>query len=181
MKKLFLLAVFLGAAAGLIAAQDFGFGPAEGDYGVSAPAVTVGGEVSAELQVFTGDLGSGSKIGGIEPGNIFSGALNFSAAAANAAGVINLKLKPDFETPENMLSLDEAYVSAFFGAFSLEAGLRKLTWGKADSFGPLDVINPLDYSDLSAMSDPQGIKLARPLLHGSLALGAFTKLEGVFV
>jgi hypothetical protein len=59
--------------------------------------------------------------------------------------------------------------------------LRKLTWGKADSLGPLDVINPLDYSDLSAMSVIQSIKIARPLLHASYNLGEFTKIEGVFV
>ncbi|MDR0759145.1 MAG: hypothetical protein LBF74_03430, partial [Treponema sp.] len=68
-----------------------------------------------------------------------------------------------------------------FGNFTVEGGLRKLTWGKADSLGPLDVINPLDYSDLSAMSVIQSIKIARPLLHASYNLGEFTKIEGVFV
>jgi hypothetical protein len=47
--------------------------------------------------------------------------------------------------------------------------------------GPLDVVNPLDMSDLSGMSDPLSLKIARPLVHASLRFGQFSKLEGVFV
>jgi hypothetical protein len=78
--------------------------------------------------------------------------------------------------------VDEAYLTAWFGKLDLEAGLRKLTWGKADASGPLDVINPLDNADLSAMdmNDAASLKIARPLVHASVRLGQFTKLEGVF-
>jgi hypothetical protein len=47
--------------------------------------------------------------------------------------------------------------------------------------GPLDVINPLDYADLSDLSDTMKLKIPRPLVHASLVLGQFSKLEGVFV
>jgi hypothetical protein len=47
--------------------------------------------------------------------------------------------------------------------------------------GPLDVVNPLDYSDLSDLSDMMNLKIARPLVHASFRFGQFSKLEGVFV
>jgi hypothetical protein len=48
--------------------------------------------------------------------------------------------------------------------------------------GPLDVVNPLDYSDLSNLGgDMIDLKIARPLVHASLLFGQFSRLEGVFV
>jgi hypothetical protein len=51
--------------------------------------------------------------------------------------------------------------------------------------GPLDVINPRDYSDLTvlvdSLSDGKAQKIARPLIHASWDLGSFSKIEGVFV
>jgi hypothetical protein len=48
--------------------------------------------------------------------------------------------------------------------------------------GPLDVVNPLDYSDLSKFSDDLNeIKIARPLFLLSWNIGNFSKVEGVFV
>jgi hypothetical protein len=79
------------------------------------------------------------------------------------------------------VAIDEAYISAYFGSLDIEAGLRKLTWGKADSSGPLDIINPLDYSDLSGLGDSDSLKIARPLIRASFHLGQFSKLESVFV
>jgi hypothetical protein len=92
-------------------------------------------------------------------------------------GVINLNIQPT----DQPIEIDEAYVRAYFGKVDVEGGLRKLTWGKADSMGPLDVINPIDYSDLTDLSDMMNLKIARPLVHISLFLGQFSKLEGVFV
>jgi hypothetical protein len=185
-------ALALAAVFSILAQEDFGFGfggedggmaPASGGGGFDSPitGASISGKAQAELLFFAEEFKSRDAIGNIQPGNIFSGELNFSAGGSNADGVINLKLRPDFKDPAKILSLDEAYVRAFFGNFNIEGGLRKLTWGKADSLGPLDVINPLDYSDLSAMSDVQSIKIARPLLHASYSIGSFTKIEGVFV
>jgi hypothetical protein len=51
--------------------------------------------------------------------------------------------------------------------------------------GPLDVINPRDYSDLTVLvdsiSDSMAQKIARPLVRVSWNAGSFTKLEAVFV
>jgi len=161
-----------------LAAQDFGFG--FGDYetaGISnnAIAVTIGGEASATLLGYVDDFSNGADHTHL--GDIFSGKLNFSAGTSFADGVINLKLQPSTQP----MSIDEAYVRAFFGGLEIEGGLRKLTWGKADSFGPLDVINPLNYSELTDLSDSMNLKIARPLIHASYRVGSFSKIEGVFV
>jgi hypothetical protein len=161
-----------------IHAQDFGFG--FGDYetaGIAnnALAVAIGGEVSASLLGYADDFSNG--MDHTRLGNIFSGRLNFSAGTSFADGKINLKLQPSTQP----VSIDEAYVRAFFGGLEIEGGLRKLTWGKADSFGPLDVINPLNYSELTDLSDSMNLKIARPLIHASYRVGSFSKIEGVFV
>jgi hypothetical protein len=181
MKK-FLDAVVLSMLLIPLSAQDFGFGFDDEDTGsaFSGGGVTVGGEVSASLTGFIDDFS-----GGLEEtrlGDIFSGKLKFTAETSIAAGVINLKLAPGlvYYGEKSPVYVDEAYIHAYFGNVDVEAGLRKLTWGKADSMGPLDVINPLDYSDLSDMSDVMNLKIARPLVRVSVHLGQFSKLEGVF-
>jgi hypothetical protein len=114
-------------------------------------------------------------------GNVFTGKPNITASAFNADGVINLKLKPVFDGSASPVALDEAYLRAYFGALSVEGGLRKLTWGKADSFGPLDVVNPLDYRDLTDITNLLDRKIARPMIHAIYRIGSFSKLEGVFI
>jgi hypothetical protein len=168
-----------------ISAQDFGFGFGdEADTagslntgGGGIPAVAISGEVSASLLAYPDDFSEGADHTRL--GDIFSGKLNFSASTSVAEGVIALKLTPT----DSPIAIDEAYVRAYYGGFDIEAGLRKLTWGKADSFGPLDVVNPLDYTDLSEMEAEElmKIKIARPLVHTSLRLGQFSKAEAVFV
>jgi hypothetical protein len=169
------------------AQDDFGFGfsdeEAEGDSGSGEAVsgfgtVSIGGEVSASLTGFVGDFSDAEKV---DLGDLFEAGLNFSASGANAEAVINLKLTPVFDGSSSPLSVDEAYIRAYFGSFDVEGGLRKLTWGKADILGPLDVINPLDFSDYTRMNDAGDMKIARPLLHASFRIGSFTKLEGVFV
>jgi len=177
---------------GSIYAQEFGFGfgdDEDGDTGAGNSmggalgggglSVTVGGEVSASMLGYVDDFSGG--LDNIELGDIFSGQLTFSAKTSNADGVINLNVEPS----ESPISIDEAYLRGFFGSFEIAAGLRKLTWGKADSMGPLDVINPLDTAQIyTAMADSNSlmsVKIARPLVHASFRFGQFSKIEGVFV
>jgi hypothetical protein len=123
----------------------------------------------------------------VKLGDIFGGKLNFAAETSRADAVINLEFAPGpvYYDKKSPVFIDEAYVRSYFGDFEIEGGLRKLTWGKADALGPLDVINPLDYSDFSAMSqavsDLMNLKIARPLIHASYRIGSFSKIEGVFV
>ena len=165
-------------------AQDFGFGFSDNETEMSSSGsktvqVELGGEASASMIGYTSDIKEGPDH--VALGDIFSGKLKFSASNAFADGIVNLNLVPD----ESPVSIDEAYVRAYFGRFDIEAGLRKLSWGKADSLGPLDVINPLDYSKIFIeMADNVSllnVKIARPLVHAAFRFGEFSKIEGVFV
>jgi hypothetical protein len=176
------LVLFLILPEGATAQESFGFGDSE-NFGFPAspgPSASIGGEASAELKVFIDELDSGNEIKEIRLGDIFSGSLNFKASASIAEAAINLNLAPRFED-SSPVEIDEAYVRAFFGPLAITGGFKKITWGKADSFGPLDLVNPLDYSDLSNLSDPQSVKIARPMVHAAWSIGSFSKLEAVFV
>jgi hypothetical protein len=166
--------------------ESFGFGDGissvpSSSFAPDFSGVKINGEVSAEFLGFTGDFETADKIKQGRLGDVFTGALNFSASGSAADAVINLNLAPVFDGSASPVSIDEAYVRAYFGPVNIEGGIRKLTWGKADSFGPLDVINPLDYTDLTKISDPITVKIGRPLVHVSWGIGNFSKLEGVFV
>jgi hypothetical protein len=187
-RKTFLLSamMFLWLASGNIFAQDFGFGFGDdtdnssttGLFGAGSgntPRVSISGEASASLLAYANIFSDGPDHA--EMGDIFSGKLNFSAGTSIAEAFINLNLTPS-ALP---IDIDEAFIRAYFGNFDVEAGLRKLTWGKADSFGPLDVINPLSYSELTDLRDLMNFKISRPLLRLSYHIGSFSKIEGVFV
>jgi hypothetical protein len=181
----FVSAVFLCTLSPL-AAQNFGFGfdDESGEEAVAGSgerplAVSMGGEVSASLVGYVHDFSEGATHTRL--GDIFSGRLNFSAETSHAEGVINLKLQ-SVEQPFSIDDvIDEAYVRAYFGNFDIEGGLRKLTWGKTDSPGPLDIINSLDYSEMTNLRDTLNRKIARPLIHATYRIGSFSKIEGVFV
>jgi hypothetical protein len=176
------LALLFALPVNAPAQETFGF-DGTGGFGFAdsfGPSISIGGEVKAELAVFYDDFSSFEKMQNTRLGDIFLGSLNFGASASFAEGVINLKIKPVFDGSAPV-EIDEAFVRAFFGPFSLEGGLRKLSWGKADSFGPLDVVNALEYTDLTKLSKPQSIKIARPMIHVSWSIGGFSKLEAVFI
>ena len=174
---------------GNIYAQDFGFGDEDssdntgGAAGNGSLSASIGGEISASMIGYLDDFHEGADQ--TQLGDIFSGKLNFSARTSFAEGNINLKLDPAISPISINDIIDEAYLRAFFGDFEIAAGLRKLTWGKADSFGPLDIINPLDYSrvftEMSDNASLMDIKIARPLVQASFRFGQFSKIEGVFI
>jgi hypothetical protein len=176
------------------AAQDFGFDEGGGteETGGAPFAVNIGGEIGLTLLSYVEDLSNGFDHVW-RPGSVH-GRLNFSAGGSIGEAVINFRLNPaGFITQlqgerdsvyhgfSNIVSLDEAYARAWFGDFEIEAGMRKLVWGKADSMGPLDVINPLDYSELTSLDDLMNIKIANTLIHGSYRFGQSSKIEAVFV
>ncbi|MDR2096376.1 MAG: hypothetical protein LBP76_12805 [Treponema sp.] len=146
----------------------------------AAVAVSISGDISGGLMGFIDDFKTLDTFKGTNLSDIFSGNLNFAVKGGRADAVINLALSPVFDGSSSPIQIDEAYLRAYFGPINLEAGLRKITWGKADSLGPLDVVNPLDYSDLSALSDIFSMKIARPMLHAVWNITDTAKLEVVF-
>jgi len=192
MKNRIIFFTLLAGAALALYAQAFGFESDE-DVGkeASGSSVTVktGGEIAVEFSPYTHDLEKQT----ISFKDMVSGAFNIKATGENieAYAAFNFNadslgelwdesplLKDPTYTP---LIIDEAFLRGYIGPVTIEAGLRKLTWGKADSLGPLDVINPLDYTDLRNLTDIQAVKIARPLFHISWDVNGFSKIEGVFI
>jgi len=181
-------------------AQEFGFGfddeaEAEETVSVSRPAsvVKVSGEIAVELAPYVHDFDKKDNAQAISYRDVVSGKLKLSASAGSVDAYASFNLSADaiselWDVSPNLsdpsytpLIMDEAFLRGFIGPVNIEAGLRKLSWGKADSLGPLDVINPLDYSDLRNISDIQAIKIARPMVHITWNAGGFSKLEAVFI
>jgi hypothetical protein len=173
--------------------------PLAADAGASLPAVSVkiGGEIAVELSPFFNDFQEkdDAQRDDVQPNSLLpiSGKIKFNVSGGNIEAYAALNLTADaigelWNSSEKLqdptytpLFVDEAYLRAFLGPVSIEAGLRKLTWGKADSLGPLDVTNPLDLTDLCNMTDLQAVKIARPLLRVSWNMTGFSKLDAVFI
>jgi len=192
MKNRVIFYTLLAGAALALHAQDFGFGfdeDAGKESSGSSIAVKVGGEIAVEFSPYTHDFDKQI----ISFWDMVSGSLNFKVTGENVEAYTAFNLNADAiselweedtrlgEKNYTPLIIDEAFLRGYIGPVTIEAGLRKLTWGKADSLGPLDVINPLDYTDLRNLTDIQAIKIARPLFHVSWDMDGFSKIEGVFI
>jgi len=189
LKKAFLFTAVVLFINGAIFAQDFGFGSEDEDTSKSSTAFTVGGEISAEAIPYIFDLNDEETL--IDSSwnvklnlaftssyiDIFS-VLNFNSDSINELWTGSSKLKEWNYTP---LIIDELYFRVYISAVNIEAGYRKLTWGRVDANGPLDVINPIDYTDLIDIIDIKERKIARPMVHITWNAGNFSKLEGVFI
>jgi hypothetical protein len=174
-------------------AQDFGFG-FDDDFEdtIQAISLKISGEIAVEMAPYVHDFSKDNSLG-VSFWDMVSGKLNFSFSSSSIDAVANLNLSADsiselWNASPNLrdpsytpLFIDEAFMRAFIGPVNITAGLRKLHWGKADSFGPLDVTNPIDYSDLKSIVDLRESKIARPMIHVNWSTGSFSKLEGVFI
>jgi hypothetical protein len=189
-------------------AQEFGFGFGDDDEGSASGAgsasasglssstgltVKMGGEIAVEMTPYVHDFKEKDNGQTISFWDMVSGNLNFTLSGSNVEAYTSFNLNadsiselwdasPDLSSASyTPLIIDEAFLRAYIGPVNVEAGLRKLTWGKADSLGPLDVTNPLDYTDLRNISDINSIKIARPMLHLTWNTGDFSKLQAVFI
>ena len=192
LKRIVLLLSAVLFSGNLLWAQDFGFGfndnedisPNTGNIasgGSYAPSLSIGGEVSAAIIGYFNDIIEGPEYVNTRDMFALSGKLNFNARSSVAEGIINLNFVPAFVP----VSINEAYLSAFFGSFDISAGLKKLTWGKADQFGPLDVINMLDASkvfiEMADNNNLMNVKIANPVVQASYRFGMFSKIEAVYL
>jgi hypothetical protein len=182
-----LLIVFIN---GIAWAQDFGFGSDD-----SSPPVSVkaGGWITMEMPLYVHDFAKEEGSQEISFWDMVSGNFNLNLSSSHIEAYSSLNLNADslselWNANSNLRSLnytplflDEAYVRAYIGPVNIVTGFRKLTWGKADSPGPLDVTNPTDYTDLRYITDLKASKIARPMVHVTWNTGNFSKLEGVFI
>jgi hypothetical protein len=212
-----LLAALLAAAPFLapgVEAQDFGFGDFGGDgangtesdggfsfgdfsggSGGIGLTVDIAGEVGLTLTSKFKDYRDGMDENDNplslvrQPGALHAN-LDFNTSSSLGDAVVKLRLNPaGFATADDVAALDEAYLRVFFGSFELEAGRRRLNWGKADAGGPLNVINTSGTSGTgsdsgnSSGNDMGSLAIAsaaNTLLHGSYRFGQ-SKVEAVFV
>jgi len=190
LRKAFLFTAVVLFINGIVWAQDFGFGSEEEEETPKPSAsFKAGGEISAETTPFLynfykkepfADSSWNVKLNLALTSSyidIYSSS-NFNSDSINELWSRSPDLKKKNHTP---LIIDEAYIRAYISAVNIEVGYRKLTWGKADSNGPLDVINPIDYTDLIDITDIRERKIARPMVHITWNAGSFSKLEGVFI
>ncbi|MEL3905357.1 MAG: hypothetical protein P1P63_09655 [Treponemataceae bacterium] len=153
-------------------------------------SVLVGGEVYAGGNFFLNDF---KTFQDTRASSLFWGKLHVEAKAPLTQAYFGIKLndmvlpfnfknKPELYpyTPQIPRFIDEGYMEASIGPVTFGGGLKKITWGKADAFSVLDVINSQDLSN-PTISDMQDLKLARPMLYISGYLPKEMKLEAVFL
>jgi len=175
-------------AAAILAAADaqegFGFGAEAEPEDAAAPSgfgLASGPRIGGSLEIggilFFDEL---DDIGSVSLGELYSARLSIDAAGSKVDALLKLKASRAIIEERPAEIIDEARLRLFVGGVSIEGGLMKLSWGKADSQGPLDVLNPLDLRDLS-VTDSMERKIARPMLRAAFAIGQATKAEAVFL
>jgi hypothetical protein len=191
MKKKLLIILLTATIVTTTYSQDFGFGFDEEAEDPRPPvSFKAGGELALALAPYVHDLGEAAdyselSLSGFKLNlsllspyiDVFAN-LNINRHSVGELWFASDSLKKHNYTP---LIIDETFFRAYIKSVDIEAGYRKLSWGKADSPGPLDVINPIDYSDLRTITDIKANKIARPMMHVTWNTGNFSKLEGVFI
>ncbi|MDP3177496.1 MAG: hypothetical protein Q8M76_06305, partial [Spirochaetaceae bacterium] len=162
-------------------AQDFGFGDESATaLAEAAPAggASVGGKLEFAATSFfkAADDALESPLDGAAQGR-----LDFAAQGGSVDASLMLRLSEKVLSENPSSVVDQASLKLFAGPLTLEGGLLKASWGKADSQGPLDVLNPQDLTDLT-ITDQLDRKIAMPMLRARAALGSSAQLElaGVF-
>ena len=169
-----LLAGFCAALPVLAQEGGFGFGT-EADK-APVPALSLAGTVGVGATVFVGELAAP---GGVDLGSLASASLNLTASGSLASAFLGLRLSRNRLETDPGSVIDAARVGLYLGSFSLESGLLKLAWGRADSGGQLDVLNPIDLSDRS-IPNYLDRKLAVPMIRAQWSMGQHSNLDAVF-
>jgi hypothetical protein len=174
-------------------AQSFGFSDEE-DEGESKASslpfeLTFGGEIEAGPILFVNDFKGGENTEHISYWDFIEAKVNFDISGKNAQAFIGLNLNhAAFEELIEGISgvytpalIDEMWLKGYFDRFSVKAGLVKLRWGRMYSPGPLDIVNPVDYSELTNLTNSKAMKIARPMVHASYRVGELSEIEAVFL
>jgi hypothetical protein len=152
----------------------------------------IGGEFEFQFMFYPADLAKQGNFDNIWRPGLLTSKLNFDAKSK--IGEVHIGLKFDvggfdpalrgeaaaMNDPVHVIDFDEIYAKAFFGDFELDVGKMKITWGRADSMGPEDIINPYDFSDMTHLDDMLKLKYANILVHGAYRFGQASKAEIVF-
>jgi hypothetical protein len=184
-----LLPLFLLVPA-LCFGQGFGFEDDSDDSGSSLPfTLDFSGKIEAAPVLYLNDFKNGEYADAFSVLDFIRMYAGFDINGKNAQAFFgfNISYRAFEELKDGDFSLyppeliDELWLKGYFGKFSVEAGLIKLRWGRMYSPGPLDIINPLDYSDLTNLTESREMKIARPMIHASFSIGEFSSVEAVFL
>jgi len=185
--KFFLLIFFVPF---LSFSQSFGFEEESGaGEGLLPFSLDVSGKIEAGPVLFFNSFTDKKDARDFYILDFFNADLNFDINGKNAQAFFgfNLSYKAFEELADGDFKLyppaliDEIWLRVFFERFTIEAGFMKMRWGRMYSPGPLDILNPIDYSDLTNLSDSRAMKIARPMFHASYSIGDFSKVEAVFL
>ncbi|MDR1839931.1 MAG: hypothetical protein LBQ93_10165 [Treponema sp.] len=189
MKRLFLPAILLILPV-ICLAQSFGFEDADEDNSGFPFTLDIGGKVEAGLTLFFHDFKSKKNNEYVSIPDLAKAYASFdinskyvqvftafNLSSRSLEELVNGELKSEYSP----LIIDEMWVRGYLNRFSIQAGYVKLRWGRMYSPGPLDIVNPLDYSDLTNLTDSRAMKIARPMLRASYRAGNFSQIEAVFL
>jgi len=167
-------------------AQEFGFGAtaatgaADGAAAVSSaagPAAKAGGSLAFSVLAFPYALNSGDFA---DSTVLPEGRLAVEARGTDAEGKLGFHVTRDILDNNPSSLLDEAWLRIYSGKTMLQAGLMRLTWGRADSLSVLDIVNPRDLSNLT-LRDEGERKLAVPMLRLTASLGERATADFVYL
>jgi len=169
--------------------QGFGFEDDAGEQGGATLPFNIRGKIEAGPTMFINDFKGGDGAEPVLVSDIIKANTGFEINGKNAQAFLgfNLSYASFSEFKDNDFSLylprliDEAWLKGYFGKFTVQAGIIKLRWGRMYTPGPLDVVNPLDYSNLTNLTESRDMKIARPLIHASFGFGEFSSVEAVFL
>jgi hypothetical protein len=143
----------------------------------AAPGTRVGGGVEFAASAFFAEFDDPADA---SLANGSTGRLDFEAKGGRAEAAFKLKISEAILSENPSKLIDEAYVRLFIGPAAVEGGLLKVVWGKADSQSVLDVLNPLDLTDLS-ITDNLERKIGQPMLRASASIGLSSKIDAAFI
>jgi hypothetical protein len=169
--------------------QAFGFEDEDTEKSFLPFNLEFSGDITAGPLLFVKDFTGGISDYEYFWGDIFESNLNIDISGKNAQAFVSLNFSywalKEFENADFKIYppslLNEVWLRGYFDRLTVQTGLMKLRWGKMYSPGPLDVVNPFDYSDLTNLSDPWAMKIARPIVHASYKTGDFSAIEAVFL
>jgi len=183
--------LFLLTGASL-SADDFSFDDvfAEDDSaafggGESTPSLKVNGTLEMPVRLYTGDLSDGDSWTAdnwknndweIDPRLRLD--LSYSAGKADFFASLNLDENTLTDNPTDLF--EELYVAWYDDKFDASLGYQIAVWGKGDKLHVVDVLNPLDYTDIYNQ-DYLDMKIPQFMARVNIPLGMNSLLELAYV
>ncbi len=173
-----LIAALLVFGAAEIRAQEFGFGTvAAAESSAPGLGAKIGGSLAFSVLAFPFSLDSGD----FSDSTVLpEGRFSVEALGTDTEGKFGFHVNREILENNPAALLDEAWLRIYAGKAIIQAGLMRLTWGRADSLSVLDVVNPRDLSNLS-LRDEGERKLAVPMIRLSGSFGDRTTADFVYL